>query len=83
MIRPQLAPQPGGILFLGDWPNDEAEIKGVPFVGADGHLLSRALRAANLTDPSQPADMIDPRPYHLGDVPTGHDGRWRKGYREA
>lgn len=60
MIRPQLAPQPGGILFLGDWPNDEAEIKGVPFVAADGHLLSRALRAANLTDPSQPAEGYEP-----------------------
>jgi hypothetical protein len=60
MIRPQVGRLDGGIYFLGDWPNDEAEIKGVPFVGADGHLLSRALRAANLTDPSQPAEGYEP-----------------------
>jgi uracil-DNA glycosylase len=53
-VRSQLADQPGGIFFLGDRPNDEAEIKGYPFVGSDGHLLARALRAAGLTDPSVP-----------------------------
>lgn len=60
MIRPQLSQTPGGILFLGDYPGDEEDIKGVPFIGATGHLLSRALRAANLTDPSQPAEGYEP-----------------------
>lgn len=51
-IRSQLAGAPGGIFFLGGFPNDEAEVKGYPLVGSDGHLLARALRAASLTDPS-------------------------------
>jgi uracil-DNA glycosylase len=53
-VIPQLAERPGGILFLADAPNEESEIKGVPLVGSEGFLLSRALRMANLTDPSQP-----------------------------
>lgn len=60
MIRPQIADVTGGILFLGDAPNDEADIKGRPFVGSDGHLLSRALRLANMTDPSAVPDYFEP-----------------------
>lgn len=52
MIRAQLAAQPGGIFFLTDQPGDEDEINGFPALGAAGHVLSRALRAASLVDPA-------------------------------
>lgn len=61
MIRPQIAPAPGGILFLADAPDAEAEVRGVPMCGQDGFLLQRALRMANLTQPGQP-----PLEYEVG-----------------
>jgi uracil-DNA glycosylase len=51
MFSPQLAPSPGGILFIGGSSGDEDWIKGWPLVGSDGHLFSHALRAAGMTLP--------------------------------
>lgn len=65
-IRPQLAERPGSIFFLADAPNDEADMKGRPLVGSDGHLLARALRLANLTDTS--ALPSDYEPDQLGET---------------
>lgn len=50
VIRAQLASQPGSIFFLGDVPDDEAEIGGLPMLGSGGHTLSRALRACGLVN---------------------------------
>lgn len=61
MIRPQIAATPGGVLFLADAPDAEAEVRGVPMCGPDGFLLQRALRMANLTNPGQP-----PLEYEVG-----------------
>ena len=59
-VKSQLAKAPGGILFVGDEPDDEDIVKGVPFAGSHGHLLSQAFRAAGLTDPSNPPATFMP-----------------------
>ena len=51
-MQAQLAKRPGGILFVGGAPSEEDALKGYPFVGSDGFILSRALRAANMVEPS-------------------------------
>lgn len=50
--RSQLAATPGGIFFLGEAPSHEDCLKGYPLVDSQGILLSRALRAAGLVEPS-------------------------------
>lgn len=58
MIRQQLSEAQHGIFFLLDRPSDEDDIKGLPLVGSDGHLFSRALRASGLALPDDiPADF--------------------------
>lgn len=37
------------IMFIGEAPGEEEDIKGVPFCGKSGQLLSNALEAVNLT----------------------------------